>query len=75
MLCNLARGGSGRWTCEDVRTDVGREADDGVLEIDFAALAVGDGAFIEDLKEDHRDVFVCFFEFIKEDDGCGEMRV
>lgn len=32
------------------------------FEVDFAALAVGEAAFVEELEEDVRDVSVCFFD-------------
>ena len=34
-------------------TKVAGEADDRVLEVNLAALAVGDAAFVEDLQKDH----------------------
>lgn len=54
---------------ENVGTDVGCKTDDGVFEIDFTTLRVGDGSFVEDLKKDHGYVFMCFLEFVEEDYG------
>jgi hypothetical protein len=46
-------------------TEVACEANDSIFEIYFTALTVRDAALVEDLEEDHRDVFMSFFEFIQ----------
>ena len=53
------------------RADVAGHDDDRVLEIDGAALAVGDAAVVEDLEQDVEDVVVRFFDFVEEHDGIG----
>ncbi len=54
---------------DGLRADVAGHDDDGVFEIDGAALAVGEAAVVEDLEEDVEDVAVGFFDFVEEDDG------
>ena len=48
--------------------------DDRVLEIDGAALAVGDAAVVEHLQQHVEDVVVRFLDLVEEDDAntaCG----
>ncbi len=56
---------------EVVAAEVAGHDEDGVFEVDGAALAIGDAAVIEDLEEDVEDVWVGFFDLIKEDDAVG----
>ena len=51
--------------------DVGGHDDDGVFEVDGAALAVGEAAVVEDLEQDVEDIVVGLFDFVKENDGVG----
>lgn len=39
------------------------------LEINLPSLTVGDNTLIEDLEQNHSDIFVCLFHFVKEDYG------
>ena len=45
--------------------------EDGVFEIDGAALGVGEAAVVEDLQEDVEDVGVGLLDLVEEDDGVG----
>ena len=45
--------------------------DDGVAEVDGAALRVGEAAVVEDLQEDVEDVAVRLLDLVEEDDGVG----
>ena len=45
--------------------------DEGVAEVDGAALAIGEAAGVEDLEEDVVDGGVGLFDFVEEDDGVG----
>jgi hypothetical protein len=40
---------------QESSTEVGREQNDGVLEVDDATLAVSETALVEDLEEDHHE--------------------
>ena len=51
--------------------DVAGHDDDGVLEVDGAALAVGQAAVVEDLEQDVEDVRVRLFDLVEEDDLVG----
>ena len=62
----------GRHGIQDaVAADVGGHDDDGVLEVDGAALAVGQAAVVEDLQQDVEDVGVGLFDFVEKDDAVG----
>ena len=50
-------------------SDVGRHDDDGVFEIDHAALGVGQPAVVEDLQKDVEDLGMCLFDFVEENNG------
>ena len=56
---------------DDRRAEVAGHDDDGVLEIDGAALAVGEASVVEDLQEDVEDVVVGLLDFVEEDDAVG----
>ena len=49
-----------------VRAEVRRHHDDGVLEVDRAALPVGQAAIVEHLEQNVEHVVMRFFDFIKE---------
>ena len=51
--------------------DVRGHDDDGVLEVDRAALAVGEPAVVEDLEQDVEDVVVRLLDLVEEDDAVG----
>src|SRR5689334_17395009 len=51
------------------RADVGSHNQDGVLEINLAAQAVRESAFVQDLKEQREYIWMWFFNFIEENDG------
>ena len=51
--------------------NVRRHDDDGVLEIDGAAFAVGQSAIVEDLKHDVPDIRMRFFDLVQKNDGVG----
>jgi hypothetical protein len=53
------------------RADVRGHDDDRVLEIDRAALAVGEAAVVEDLQERVEDVDVRLLDLVEEDDAIG----
>ena len=48
-------------------SEVARHDDEGILEVDDTALAIGQAAIIKDLEEDVEDVGMSFFDFIKKD--------
>src|ERR1039458_7007562 len=54
---------------DGIGTGVAGEDDDGVLEIDFAALAIFHDALVEDLVEQLEDVGVSLFDFVEEHYG------
>ena len=49
--------------------DVGRHDDDGVLEIDCAALTIGQPAIVENLQQHVEHIVVRFFDFVEQDHG------
>ena len=51
--------------------EVGGHDEDGVFEVDGAALAVGEAAVVEHLEEHVEDVGVRLFDLVEEDDGVG----
>lgn len=51
--------------------EVAGHGDDCVAEVDGAAVAVGEAAVVEDLEEDVKDVAVCLFDFVEQDDAVG----
>jgi hypothetical protein len=51
--------------------DVGGHDDDGVLEVDGVAEAVGELAVLEDLQQDVEDIGVGLFDLVEQDDGVG----
>ena len=55
----------------DRRTDVAGHDDDGVFEIDGAALAIGEPAIIEHLQENIENVGMGFLDFVEEDHTIG----
>src|SRR5208283_4531821 len=63
-LFSLGPGG-GELRCAEVR---GHD-EDGVLEVDGAALGVGESAIVEDLQEDVEDVGMGLLDLVEEDDG------
>lgn len=50
---------------------VGGHDNDGVTEVDVPALAVLDGAFVEQVVEHILDTGMCFLHFIKQYDAIG----
>ena len=50
------------------RADVAGHDDDGVLEIHGAALAVGEPAVVEDLKQHVEHIAMGLFDFVEQDD-------
>src|ERR1022692_1041447 len=54
---------------DGIGAGVAGEDDDGVLEIDFAALAIFHDALVEDLVEQLEDVGVSLFDFVEEHHG------
>ena len=58
------------WRLRDrVGAEVGRHDDDGVLEVDLAALSVGQLAVLQDLEERVEDVRVGLLDLVEQDDG------
>ena len=51
--------------------DVGGHDDDGVLEVDGVAEAVGELAVFKDLKQDVEDIRVRLLDLVEQDDGVG----
>ncbi len=56
---------------DELAADVAGHDEDGVFEVDGAALTVGDAAVVEDLEEDIEDIGVGLFDFVEEDDAVG----
>src|SRR5262245_734636 len=56
---------------EVLAADVRRHDDDGVLEVDGAALAVGQAPVVEELQEHVEDVGVRLLDLVEEDHGVG----
>ena len=54
---------------DQVRSDVAGHHDDGVLEVDGAALAVRQAAVFEDLQQHVEDIGVGFLDLVEEDHG------
>ncbi len=54
-----------------MRAEVGGHDEDGVLEVDGAALGVGEAAVVEDLQEHVEDVGVRLLDLVEEDDRVG----
>ena len=52
-----------------VRAEVTGHDDDGVLEVDHTAFAIGQAAIVEDLQQDVEDIRMGLFDFIEEDDA------
>ena len=52
-------------------TDVGSHNQDGILEIDFSALRVGQHAVLQHLQQDIEDIGVCLFDLVKQHHGVG----
>src|ERR1017187_4338783 len=52
-------------------TDIGRHDDNGVLETDGAALAIGEAAVVEDLQQQVEDVGVRLLDFVEEENRIG----
>lgn len=48
--------------------DIRGQDDDGIFEIDGAALAIGDAAIVEHLKEDIENIVVGLLDFIEKND-------
>ena len=69
VLANLAA--IGHSLDEELRTDVGGQDDHGVLEVDRAALGVGQAAVVEQLEQHVEDVVVGLFDLVEEDDAIG----
>ena len=57
-----------------VGAGIGGQQDDGVLEVDFAALAVFQQAFVEDLEEQLQHVGVGFFHLVQQHHRVGLRR-
>ena len=51
------------------RADVGGHDDEGVLEVDCAALAIGEPPVVEDLEKGVEDVGVGLLNFVEQDDA------
>src|SRR3546814_15156981 len=65
----LAHGGTVlplRLTREDLGAEVGGQDDEGVAEVDGAALAVGQAAVVQHLQQDVEDVGVCLLELVEQ---------
>ena len=56
---------------DELRGDVAGHDDDGVLEIDRAALAVGQPAVVQHLEQDVEDVAVGLLDLVEQDDAVG----
>ena len=56
---------------DEVGADVAGHDEEGVAEVDAAALGVGEGAVLHDLEEHVEGLGVGFFDFVEEDDGVG----
>ena len=54
---------------DELAADVRGHDDDGVLEVDGAALAVGEAAVVEDLQQDVEDVVVRLLDLVEQDDA------
>ena len=50
-------------------TEVGRQHDDGVLEVHHTTLGVGETSLVEDLQQGVEDVGVGLFDLVEEDDA------
>ena len=59
--------GIGKYLC----TDVAGHDDDGVLEVNGAALRIGDTAIVQNLEHDIPHILVRFFDFIEKHNGIG----
>ena len=58
---------------DHVRSEIARQEDDRVLEVDHAALAVGEHALVEDLIEEVHDLEVGLFHLIQEHHRIGAL--
>ena len=58
----------GARAAEQLRADVAGHDDDGVLEADRAALAVGQAPVVEDLEQDVEHVRVRLLDLVEQDD-------
>mgnify|MGYP007099125007 CR=1 FL=1 len=63
--------GRGRRVGQERRTQVAREDQDRVAEVDRAAVAVGEPAVVEHLQEDVERLRVGLLDLVEEDDGVG----
>jgi hypothetical protein len=54
---------------ELVRAEVRGHDEDGVLEVDGAALGVGEAPVVEDLQQDVEDILMRLLDLIEKDDG------
>ena len=59
--------GLARGRRHELRADVAGHDEDGVLEVDRAALAVGQAAVVEDLEQDVEDVRVGLLDLVEQD--------
>src|SRR5699024_524184 len=55
----------------NVGAQVGRQDDDGVLEVHSTALAVGDASVVQHLKQDVKDVGVGLLHLVEQHDAVG----
>lgn len=56
---------------QQVGAKVRREDDDGVGKIDGAACAVGEAPVVQHTQQDVENLFMCFFNFVKEHHAVG----
>jgi hypothetical protein len=68
LLPNGGRLDSVGQACQDIGTNVGCHDDNCVSKINLTALAIGQVALIENLKQQVGDFAVSFLELIKEDE-------
>ena len=54
-----------------IAADIAGHDDNGIFEIDSPALRVRSDTVLKDLKKDIENIRMCFFNFIKQNDGIG----
>ena len=52
-----------------VRTEIGSQNDDGIIELHAITLTVGENPIFKNLQQHIKDIWVSFFNFIKEHHG------
>ena len=70
-LLRLDGEAEGGLLADEVGADVGGHDDDGVAEVDLAALGVGQVAVVEDLQQHVEDVRVRLLDLVEEDEAVG----